>query len=136
MSERGLNSVSLIGRLGRDPETRHSQSGTTFADFSLAIAERRKKGDEWIDHTEWVNCVTIGKTAETVSKHVTKGSRLYVEGKIQTRKWQDKEGATRYATEVLVREILFLGDSAKAGARRQEQAPESEEVSGFAPDDD
>lgn len=122
---RGINQVTLIGNVGRDPETRATQSGSFVANFSLAIGERQKRGETYEDHTEWVNCVALGKTAETVSKHVTKGSRVYVSGRLQTRKWQDKEGKDRWSTEVVVREILFLGGN------KQES-----EAQGFDPNDD
>lgn len=114
MSERGLNAVQLLGRVGRDPETRFTQSGQAVANFSLAISERRKKGDQWEDATEWVNCVAWGKTAEAVGKHVTKGSRLHVTGRLQTRKWE-KDGQTRYSTEVVVGDLIFLGGGREQG---------------------
>ena len=139
MSERGVNSVTLLGRVGRDPETRHSQNGTAFANFSLALGERRKKGEEYEDFTEWVNCVAIGKTAETVDQHVTKGSRLYVTGKIQTRKWEDKEGTTRYSTEVLLRDLVFLGEGkgqGQASPKPRQEPGEDFDEAGFDPNDD
>lgn len=105
-----LNKMQVIGNLGRDPESNTTQGGTCVVKFSIAATERRKDKDgNWTDHTEWISCVAFGKTAENITKYVRKGSQVYVEGKLQTRKWQDKNGQDRYTTEVLVNEIKFLG---------------------------
>ncbi len=112
---RGVNKVILIGNLGKDPEVRYTQGGTAVCNFSLATTERQKKGDEWVDHTEWHNIVLFGKSAENANQYLKKGSTCYIEGRIQTRKWQDKEGKDRYTTEILAQNIQFLG----GGAGRQ-----------------
>lgn len=109
---RGVNRVTLLGNLGKDPDIRYSQSGTAFASFSLACNESRKQKDgTYSDFVEWVNVVAIGKTAETAGQYLKKGSPVYIEGKLQTRKWQDKDGHDRWTTEVVVSPVglILLG---------------------------
>ncbi len=105
----GLNRVSLIGNLGKDPEVRYTQSGTSVGNLRLGVTERRKEGEEYKDHTEWVSVVCFGKTAENASKFLQKGRQVFVEGRLQTRSWEDKTGQTRYTTEVIATQLLFLG---------------------------
>ncbi|MBI5445792.1 MAG: single-stranded DNA-binding protein [Deltaproteobacteria bacterium] len=115
---RGVNKAILLGNVGKDPEVRYTQNGTGVANFTLATTERRKGPDgQWTDHTEWHNVVAWGKTAETCSQWVKKGTQLYIEGRIQTRKWQDKEGNTRYSTEIVIGQMLLVGRSGGGGAR-------------------
>ncbi len=114
---RGVNKAILIGNLGRDPEVRYTQGGTAVANFSLATTERAKKDGEWVDHTEWHNIVTFGKVAENCGKYLTKGSSCFIEGRIQTRKWTDKEGKDRYTTEIVAQNIQFLGGKGGGGGR-------------------
>ena len=91
-----INKAIIIGNLGRDPEAR-ATANSTVCSFSIATNERRKDRDgNWGDHTEWHNVVCWGKTAENVAKYCQKGKQVYVEGRLQTRKWQDKEGRTKY----------------------------------------
>ena len=108
---RGLNKVMLIGNLGSDPEIRYTAAGAPVANISLATAEswRDKDNGELREKTEWHRVVFFGKVAETVEKYVSKGSQIYVEGKLQTRKWQDKEGNDRYTTEIIAGEMRMLG---------------------------
>jgi single-strand DNA-binding protein len=108
---KGVNKVFLLGNLGRAPEVRNTGGGTTVASFSLATPDRVKdQGGNWQERTEWHNCVAFGRTAEIIRDYVGKGSKLYVEGKMQTRSWDDKEsGQKRYKTEVLVAEVTLLG---------------------------
>ncbi len=105
---KGVNKVILVGNLGKDPEVRFADSGNAVANFSLACNERRKQGDEWVDHVEWVRVVTFGKTAENVGEYLGKGRQVYVEGRLQTREYE-KDGIKRWSTEVVAREIVFLG---------------------------
>jgi single-strand DNA-binding protein len=107
----GLNRVSLIGNLGKDPEVRYTQSGTAVGNLRIGVTERRKDGDEYKDQTEWVSVVCFGKTAENVSKYLQKGRQIFVEGRLQTRSWEDKTGQTRYTTEVIANQLLFLGSA-------------------------
>jgi single-strand DNA-binding protein len=144
---RGVNKVILIGNLGRDPEIRYTQSGTAVANFSIAVGERVKKNGEWQDHTEWMNVVCFGKTAENAGEYLNKGSQVYVEGRLQTRKWQDKDGNDRTTTEVLVNDLRFLGGKKPEGGQssgsgqsrgesRQAPPPDYYDDSGFDPNDD
>ena len=107
----GVNKVILVGHLGKDPEIRYAASGTAVATATLATTERRKNREgEWADHTEWHRLVFFGKTAETLSRFCKKGKQLYVEGRLQTRDWEDKEsGQKRYMTEVVVFTMQMLG---------------------------
>ena len=108
---RGVNKVILLGNVGKDPEIRTTQGGMTVASFSLATAERAKdQTGNWTDKTEWNNLVAFQRTAEIVRDYVKKGSQLYIEGKIQTRSWDDKEsGQKKYRTEILVNDLQLLG---------------------------
>jgi single-strand DNA-binding protein len=108
---KGVNKVLLLGNVGKDPEIRATAGGMTVATFSLATADRKKGTDgQWTDSTEWHNLVAFQRTAEIVRDYVKKGSQLYIEGKIQTRSWDDKEsGQKKYRTEILVNDLQLLG---------------------------
>jgi single-strand DNA-binding protein len=111
-----INKVILIGNLGADPEVRHTQSGTPVASFRIATSERWKgKDGQMQEQTEWHNIVVWQRLAEVCGEYLHKGSRVYIEGKLQTRKWQDKEGHDRWTTEIIARDVQFLtpkgGDS-------------------------
>ena len=112
----GLNKVTLIGNLGKDPEIRSTQSGTSVCNLRMGVTERRKEGDNWKDHTEWFSVVCFGKTAENAGRFLKKGRQVYVEGRLQTRSWEDKEGQTRYTTEVIANQLLFLGSAREGGS--------------------
>lgn len=106
----GVNKVILVGNLGQDPEIRYTASQMPICNMRVATAERRKGQDgEWAEHTEWHTVVAFGKQAENCGKFLQKGRQVYIEGRIQTRKWQDKEGNNRYSTEVIANTIEFLG---------------------------
>jgi single-strand DNA-binding protein len=106
----GINKVILLGNLGKDPEVRVTPQGMTIARFSLATGERKKdQSGQWVDHTEWHNIVTFGRTAENCQKFLKKGRQAFVEGRIRTNKWQDKEGKDRYTTEILADTVQFVG---------------------------
>ena len=105
---KSVNKVLVLGNVGRDPEIRATGGGTMVANFSVACSERRKDADgNWQDTVEWVSLVAFGRTAEIVRDYVKKGSRLYVEGKLQTRSWE-KDGEKKYKTDVLVHELVLL----------------------------
>lgn len=108
---KGVNKVLLLGNVGKDPEIRSTAGGTIVASFSLATADRQKdQTGQWVDKSEWHNLVAFNRTAEIVRDYVKKGSQLYIEGKIQTRSWDDKEsGQKKYRTEVLVNDMTLLG---------------------------
>ncbi|MEO6922211.1 MAG: single-stranded DNA-binding protein [Acidobacteriaceae bacterium] len=114
---KGVNKVFLLGNVGKDPEIRTTQSGMVVASFSLATADRAKdQTGNWVDKTEWHNLVCFQRTAEIVRDYVKKGSQIFVEGKIQTRSWDDKEsGQKKYKTEVLVNELSLLGGRGESG---------------------
>ena len=114
---KGVNKVFLLGNVGKDPEIRTTAGGMTVASFSLATAERAKdQQGNWADKTEWHNLVCFQRTAEVVRDYVKKGSQIFVEGKIQTRSWDDKEsGQKKYKTEILVNELSLLGGRGAEG---------------------
>ena len=123
---RGVNKVILVGNLGQKPEMRYTQTNTAVATLSIATSESWKDKDsgEQREKTEWHRVVFFGKLAEIAEQYLDKGSQLYVEGKLQTRKWQDKEGNDRYTTEILGNEMNMLGgwqSSADGGAYDQSQ---------------
>ena len=106
----GVNKVILIGNLGKDPEVRYLDSGVAVANFSLATTENYKnKEGERVSQTEWHNIVLWRGLAEVAEKWLKKGSSVYIEGKIRHRKWEDKEGNTRYTTEILGDNMTMLG---------------------------
>jgi single-strand DNA-binding protein len=107
---KSVNKAILLGNVGKDPEIRSTPSGTTVANFTLATSDRFQDAQgNWQDRTEWHNLVAFKRLAEIVRDYVKKGSKLYVEGKIQTRSWDDKEtGAKRYRTEIVVLDLSLL----------------------------
>ena len=110
-----VNKVMLIGNLGADPENRSTASGTSVTNLRLATTERRKDASgEWSDHTEWHRVVCFGKTAENVSQYLSKGRQIFVEGRLRTNKWQDRDGNDRWTTEVIADQIRFLGTRASS----------------------
>ena len=137
MSQRGVNKVILVGNLGNDPEIRHMPNGDAVANFSIATSEvwKDKNTGEQQERTEWTRCVAFRRQAEIVEQYVKKGSRLYVEGRLQTRSW-DQDGVKRYATEIVVNEFQMLDgrNSQQAPASGQSsQAPAAPAQSGQTP---
>lgn len=108
---RGLNKVMLIGNLGADPEVRYAAGGGAITNIRLATAEswRDKETGDLQERTEWHRVVFFGKLAEIAGEYLRKGSQVYVEGRLQTRKWQDKDGSDRYSTEIVAGEMQMLG---------------------------
>jgi single-strand DNA-binding protein len=123
---KSVNKVMLLGHVGRDPEIRVTQGGISIATFSLATSERRKVNDEWQDATEWHNVKAFGKTAEIIRDYVQKGSKLFLEGRLQTESWDDKEsGAKRYKTVIVINEITLTSRSQESESRGdQRSAPD------------
>jgi single-strand DNA-binding protein len=106
----GINKVILVGNLGKDPETRTLESGRKVSSFSLATTETYKdKNGERVDQTEWHNIVFWGPIADVIEKYLKKGSQIYVEGKIRSRSYEDKEGVKKYITEILGEKMTMLG---------------------------
>ena len=114
---RGVNKVILVGNLGQKPEMRYTQTNTAVATLSIATSEswKDKESGEQREKTEWHRVVFFGKLAEIAEQYLDKGSQLYVEGKLQTRKWQDKEGNDKYTTEILGNEMNMLGGRQSSG---------------------
>lgn len=106
----GLNKVILIGNLGRDPELRYTANGQPVANFSIATTESwNSKAGERESRTEWHRIVAWGKLAEICGEYLAKGKQVYIEGKLQTREWEDREGNKRQTTEIVARELQMLG---------------------------
>ena len=119
-----VNKVILVGRLGKDPETRYMTNGEAVTNVSLATSENYKdKSGEKQEQTEWHNLVFYRRLAEIAGEYLKKGSQIYVEGRIQTRKWQDKEGKDRYTTEIIVNEMKMLGSKSGGGSFRSGGEP-------------
>ncbi len=117
-----LNKVMLIGNVGKDPEIRHLENDSVVASIALATTERyRDKNGEWQEQTEWHNIVCWRALAERVEKYVKKGTQLYVEGRIKTNNWVDKEGQKRYSVEILADSVQLLG-------KRQDSQPATQTI--------
>src|ERR1700761_6189751 len=115
---KGINKIFLLGNVGKDPEIRATAGGMTVASFTLATADRQKGQDgQWADKTEWHNIVCFQRTAEVVRDYVKKGSQLFIEGRIQSRSWDDKtSGEKKYRTEILCNELTLLGGKGDGGS--------------------
>ena len=112
-----VNKVILVGRLGKDPETRYMTNGEAVTNVTLATSENWKdKSGEKQEKTEWHNLVFYRRLAEVAGEYLKKGSQIYVEGKITTDKWQDKEGKDRYTTKIVVNEMTMLGGKSSGGS--------------------
>jgi single-strand DNA-binding protein len=114
---KSVNKVILVGNLGKDPEVKFTPSGVPVAKFSLATNERFKdKAGEWQDRTEWHNIVAWQRLAEIVGEYVKKGSKIYIEGRLQTSSWEDKQsGEKKYRTEVVASDLVLLGGRGEGG---------------------
>lgn len=119
-----MNQVTLMGNLGSDPEYKVTQNGTGVLRIRLATNERRKEGEQWVDHTEWHTVTVFGKRAEGLSRILSKGSKILVSGALRTRSWDDaKSGEKRWATEVIASEVELAGGGVghQQGQRPQQQ---------------
>lgn len=125
---KSVNRVILVGNVGKDPEVRYAPSGVALAKFSLATNERFKdKSGEWQDRTEWHNVVAWQRLAEIIGEYVHKGDKLYIEGKLQTSSWEDRQsGEKRFRTEIVARDIVLLGtpDAPEHGTRHVDEERE------------
>lgn len=119
---RGINKVILIGNLGQDPETRSTPGGTTVTNIRIATSEswRDKQSGEMKEQTEWHTVVMWGRLGEIAGEYLKKGSQVYIEGRLRTRKWQDKQGQDRYSTEVVASEMQMLGGRGGGGGAPME----------------
>ena len=143
----GVNKVIIIGNLGRDPEVKYTQSNVPVANISVATTEswKDKNSGEWQEKTEWHRVVLWRHLAERAERYLKKGKQVYVEGKLETRKWTDKEGNDRYTTEVVANQMMLLGrrdeseGESQGGAQKQAggfDAPPPPTSSGTDEDDD
>ena len=124
---RSVNKVCLLGYVGKDPEIRITPGGTIVANFSIATSDRQKDAQgNWTDKTDWHNCVAFKRIADIVRDYVTKGSKVYIQGKLQTSSWDDKtSGQKRYKTEVLINELILLSER---GATNNDAEPELDDA--------
>ena len=122
---RGVNKVIVVGNLGQDPETRYMPSGSAVTNLRIATNEswKDKQTGEQKDRTEWHSVAMFGRLAEIAAEYLRKGSQVYIEGKLRTRKWQDKDGNDRYTTEIIADEMQMLGSRSGGGAPAMSDAP-------------
>ena len=118
-----VNKVILVGRLGKDPEVRYSNNGNAITNFNLATSRvyKNKQGEK-VDETEWHRCVSFGRTAEVCGEYLHKGSLIYVEGRLQTRDWEDKDGNKRWTTEIIIDNMRMLGSKNDRGGSSGESS--------------
>lgn len=137
---RGINKIILVGNLGQDPELRYTGSGTAVCNMRLATNESYKDASgQMVDKTEWHSIVAWSKLAEICGEYLKKGSQVYFEGSLQTRSYDDKDGNTKWVTEIKAKEMMMLsgGDSAPQGSQRpQQQSKPPAQPNNFAPDPD
>ena len=135
----GVNKVILIGNLGQKPEMRRTATNSAVANLSIATTEswKDRESGEMRDKTEWHRVVFFGKPAETIEKYLDKGSKIYVEGKLQTRKWQDKEGKDRWTTEIIGSQFNFLDSRPNQNESNLDQSDQSSQQgdTGISEDD-
>ncbi|HEB64373.1 MAG TPA: single-stranded DNA-binding protein [Chloroflexi bacterium] len=125
---RSLNKVLLIGRLGRDPEMRYTPSGRPVTNFSVATSRSWTNHDgERRSETEWFNIVAWGNLAEVCKQYLHKGQQVYIEGRLQTRQWEDAEGNKRTSTEVVAHEMIMLGERSSKSSKESNTPPEEDE---------
>ena len=137
MAGRSLNKVTLIGNLGKDPEVSYLGSGVPVAKFSMATNERWKDTDgNFQEKTEWHNIVAWRKLAEICGQYLKKGSKIYIEGKLQTRSWDDKNtGVKKYMTEIVADDLIMLDSKGQAADNSQETSPAVQETGGAEKED-
>lgn len=126
---RGVNKAIILGTLGQDPDIRYTAGGAAVANISIATNEqwKDKESGEMQERTEWHRVVFFGRLAEIVGEYLRKGSQVYVEGRIQTRKWQDKEGKDRYTTEIVASEMQMLGSKSGGTTASFDQTPQQQQ---------
>ncbi len=126
---RGLNKLMIIGHLGRDPEMRYTPSGRPVTTFSVATSRSWHSADgERHEETEWFNVVAWGSLAEICNQHLRKGQQVYVEGRLQTRRWEDSEGNKHFTTELVAREMIMMGDKRDTLVAEAHEEDEGEEL--------
>ena len=128
-----LNKIMLIGNVGQDPELRYTPDGNPVANFSIAVNRRRRVGEEYKDETEWFNIVCFSRTAENVNQYLTKGQKVYVEGRFQSSEYVGQDGNQRKSYEVIANEVTFLSTRSEAESTnpnntQNQEKPESKSV--------
>ena len=131
-----LNKVMLIGNVGQDPELRYTPDGNPVANFSIAVNRRRRVGDEYKDETEWFNIVCFSRTAENVNQYLTKGQKVYVEGRFQSSEFVGQDGNQRKSFEVIANEVTFLSTKNEADSINQNAAQSTEKPEASATDNE
>lgn len=122
-----VNKVILVGNLGKDPEVNETKSGTSVCSLSIATTSSYKdKKGEWQEKTEWHRVTVWGKRAESCGTYLSQGRQVYVEGRLETRKWQDKDGNDRYTTEIVASDVQFLGGKSEGSSKPQQDSPKSQ----------
>jgi single-strand DNA-binding protein len=126
-----MNKAILIGNLGSDPELRYTNNGTAVAELRIATGRKYTKSDGTaVDETEWHRVIAWGKQGEICKEYLTKGRKVAIEGRIQTRQWEDKEGNKRYTTEIVANQVEFLGGNGGNNGGNQQEPPTAEETFG------
>ena len=134
---RGLNKVMVIGHLGKDPEMRYTPSGRPVTTFSIAVSRSWNTADgERRSETEWFNIVSWGNLAEICKQYLHKGQQVYIEGRLQTRYWEDKEGQKHTSVEVVANEMLMLGDRRDSNNSSQESEEDDDQSAPVADEDE
>ena len=118
---RDLNKVMLIGRLGKGPEVNYTQNGTAVATLSVATTNSIKRGDKWEDETEWHRVVAWGRLAEVAGEYMNKGTLVFIEGRLKTRAWEDRDGNKRHVTEIVAATLNMLGGGGQTRQEPQQQ---------------
>ena len=134
---RGINKVIIVGNLGADPDTKSMPSGNMVANFSVATSESWNDRDtgERQEKTEWHRVVFFGRLAEIADQYLRKGSQVYIEGKLQTRKWEDRDGNERWTTEIVGNQLEMLGDRMSSGSSQSNNMDQSTSKSNFNDDE-
>ena len=137
----GINKAIIVGRLGRDPEVRYTTDGRAISNFSIATSDEWKDKDtgEKKERTEWHRIVAFGKLGEICGEYLSKGRQIYIEGRIQTREWEDKEGNKRYTTEIVASQMLMLGTKDSGGSTNafaESKSSDHQETPDATPQDD
>lgn len=130
----GVNKVILIGRLGKDPEVKAIANGQNVARLTVATSETWVKDGQRQEKTEWHNITVWGKLAEICGKHLSKGRQVYIEGKLQTRSWEDQNGQKRYATDIVANTVQFLGASGESTTRTSSSSNDDFNFQDFGPE--
>lgn len=118
-----MNQCTFTGNIGKDIELKQTTGGTAICNISVAVSDRVKISGEWKDQTEWVSAVVFGAQAENAAKYLAKGSKVLIQGRMQTRKWQDKDGKDRYSTEIVCDKVEYLSKRTDDAAGADEDIP-------------